>query len=118
MARHIDFGKKGEDLAEAWLISSAYEILHRNWRKGRYEVDIIARHQGIYHFIEVKSGRSDDYGHPEERVSKQKIRNMMKGAAAWLQQFPGPKRIQYDVLAITIREGEAPEYFLIGDVYE
>ena len=118
MARHIDFGKKGEDLAEAWLIQKGYEILYRNWRKGRYEVDIIARHQGICHFIEVKSGRSDEYGHPEERIGKKKIGNMMRGAAAWLHQFPGPERIQYDVLAITMRKDSPPGYFLITDVYE
>ncbi|HZE83852.1 MAG TPA: YraN family protein, partial [Puia sp.] len=82
MARHIDFGKKGEDLAQAWLVEKGFEVLHRNWRMKRCEVDIIARYRGIYHFIEVKSGQSDGYGHPEERVSKKKIRNMMRGAVA------------------------------------
>ena len=117
MASHIDFGKKGEDLAAGWLIRKGFEILHQNWRSGRYEVDIIARHQGIIHFIEVKAGRSNAYGQPEERVSKSKIKNMMKAAAAWLYQFPGHKRVQYDVLAITFMGAAEPEYFLFEDVY-
>jgi putative endonuclease len=116
MARHIDFGKKGEELAAEWLTGKGFEILHQNWRSGRYEVDIIARCRGIIHFIEVKAGRSNAYGQPEERVSKRKIANMMKGAAAWLYKFPGHKRVQYDVLAITLRSNSEPEYFLFEDV--
>jgi putative endonuclease len=117
MTEHIDFGKKGEELAAEWLTRKGYEILYRNWRHGRYEVDIIARCQDVCHFIEVKSGQTEAFGHPEERVSKNKIRNMMQAAAAWLYQFPGHSRVQYDVLAITFREDAGPEYFLFADVY-
>jgi putative endonuclease len=117
MVAHIDFGKKGEELAAEWLTDRGYEILQRNWRHGRYEVDIIARYQDIYHFIEVKAGKAGIYGQPEERVSKTKIRNMMRAAAAWLYQLPGLHKVQYDVLAITFRKGAEPEYLLFTDVY-
>jgi putative endonuclease len=117
MAHHTDLGRKGEDLAAIWLAARGYEILHRNWRSGRYEVDIIAGKTGIYHFIEVKSGRPGKYGHPEERINRSKLRHMMKAAAAWLSQFPGQKRVQYNVLSITFRKDDDPEYFLIEDVY-
>jgi len=117
MALHIDFGKKGEELATDWLVEKGYEILHRNWRYGRYEVDIIACRKDIYHFIEVKADQTGVYGYPEERVGKKKIRHLMKAASAWLYQHAGPKRVQYDVLAISIREGADPEYFLFEDVY-
>jgi putative endonuclease len=117
MTRHIDFGRKGEDMAAAWLIEKGYTILHRNWRHGRYEVDIIATLKGVYHFIEVKSGQASDYGYPEERVNGRKLKSMMKGAAAWLCQIPGSKKVQYNVLAVTIRDREVPEYFLFEDVY-
>lgn len=117
MTHHTDLGRKGEELAANWLAAKGYEILHRNWRSGRYEVDIIADKQGVYHFIEVKSGNAGQYGHPEERINRNKLQHMMKGAAAWLSQFPGRKRVQYNVLAITFRKDDVPEYFLIEDVY-
>ena len=117
MPPHIDFGRKGEVWAAEWLIRKEYEILHQNWRYGRYEVDIIARQGKVLHFIEVKCRQWSVYGPPEESVSRKKIRNMMKGALAWRIQFPGHARVQYDVLAITIRPGAEPEYFFIGDVY-
>jgi putative endonuclease len=117
MASHTDFGKKAETLAEKWLVKMGYSILHRNWRSGRYEVDIIARLNDTCHFIEVKASRTRMYGHPEERVSKKKIAHLMTGAAAWLRQSPGQRRLQYDVLAITVLDDAEPEYFLIEDVY-
>ena len=123
MAQHNEFGKKGEALAAEWLAQKGYKILHRNWRHGRYEVDIIARFNNIYHFIEVKSARVKAghvmpvYGHPEEKIDNKKIRNLMRAAIAWLHQFPGNKRVQYDVLSVTITGDGDPEYFLIGDVY-
>jgi putative endonuclease len=118
MPAHIDLGKKGEDWAAGWLVREGYKILQRNWRSGRYEVDIIACQGKTVHFIEVKCKQWSVYGPPEENVSRKKIRNMMKGALAWRIQFPGHTRIQYDVLAITIRPGAEPEFFFIGDVYE
>lgn len=104
-------------MAAAWLTEKGYRILHRNWRHGRYEVDVIATLNGIYHFIEVKSGHAGEYGYPEERVNRHKLKNMMKGAAAWLYQIPGTKQVQYNVLAITIDDRDVPEYFLFEDVH-
>jgi putative endonuclease len=117
MQQHIDLGKKGEDWAAGWLTGKGFEILHRNWRHGRYEVDIIAGRGNTLHFIEIKSRGSNLYGHPEESVTPKKIRNMMQAALAWRIQFPGHARVQYDVLAITVRPGAEPEYFLFEDVY-
>jgi putative endonuclease len=117
MPRHTDLGKKGEQLAADWLVRNGYEILHRNWRHGRYEVDIIAGRAGIIHILEVKCRRSGAYGRPEESVNRKKIGHILQGASGWLFQFPGHTRVQYDVLAITLRGNAEPEYFLLEDVY-
>ena len=117
MPRHIDVGKKGEELAAAWLTRNGYDILHRNWRHGRFEIDIIASRKDVIHIIEVKCRQSKVYGHPEESVNRKKIEHILQGAVAWLYKHPGHRRVQYDVLAINlVKEGE-PEYFMIEDVY-
>jgi len=117
MRQHIDLGKKGEELAAAWLTAKGFVILQRNWRYGRYEIDVIASRSKILHIIEVKSRRSSSYGYPEESISRQKFSNLMKGAAGWLVKYPCHQRLQYDVMAIDLRRGAEPEIVLFEDVY-
>ena len=47
MAAHLDIGKAGERLAEAYLVKNGYTILHRNWRCGHEEVDLIATRENM-----------------------------------------------------------------------
>lgn len=117
MARHNDFGRRGEDMAAGWLAEKGFHILHRNWRHGRSEIDIIAVRKNIYHFIEIKSGRSKIYGSPEEKVGKAKLQRIMRVAAHWLYQYhiSSAHRIQYDVLAVQLNGG-IPEYVLFEDI--
>jgi putative endonuclease len=117
MMPHIRTGEKGETLASEWLTANGFQILHCNWRYGRYEVDLIAGKEDIIHIVEVKCRRSNAYGPPEQSVSRRKIEHLLRGAQGWLLNHPGHTRIQYDVLAITIRKDATPEYFLFEDVY-
>jgi len=114
---HIRTGEKGEALAADWLTRQGYQILHRNWRHGRYEVDIIAGKADTIHIIEVKTRKSNAYGPPEQSVNRKKIEHLLQAATGWLLNHPGHTSIQYDVLAITLRKDADPEYFLFEDVY-
>ena len=117
MTSRTAVGKEGEDLASGWLAGRGYHILRRNWRRGRYEIDIVAGRGKVLHVVEVKTRRSDDFGPPEQSVSRNKVRHLLRAAARWTTDFPGYARVQYDVLAITVRGGTAPDYFLVEDVY-
>jgi putative endonuclease len=117
MAQHIETGKTGECLAAEWLARQGFAIIRRNWRHHRYEVDIIAGRMAILHFIEVKTRRSLTFGNPEESVSRKKLEHVMEGAAGWLHQWPAYRRVQYDVLAITLQKNTSPEFALFEDVY-
>ncbi|HTR29301.1 MAG TPA: YraN family protein [Puia sp.] len=117
MMPHILAGQLGESLAADWLTANGFHILRRNWRYGRYEVDIIAAKDNAIHIVEVKCRNSGAYGSPEQSVSRKKIGHLLQGAQGWLLNHPGFTRIQYDVLAITLRKGADPEYVLFTDVY-
>ncbi len=117
MAHHIDTGKTGECLAAAWLEQNGFTIIQRNWRHHRHEVDIIAGRSAILHFIEVKTRRSKTFGNPEESVGRQKLEHVMEAAAGWLLRWPAYRRVQYDVLAVTILKNTSPEFVLFEDVY-
>ena len=57
MARHMKTGELGEKLAVAFFLKKGFIILHKNWRHSHWEVDIIASHIDVLHFIEVKTRR-------------------------------------------------------------
>lgn len=116
MAKHIHTGKLGEQLGEIYFTENGYEILEKNWRHSHWEVDIIAERNGVLHFVEIKTRRTASYGLPEEKVGRKKMQNLINAAEEYLYLHPQWKRIQFNILSITINNGK-PEYFLIEDVY-
>ena len=111
------FGKKGENLAMQWLEQAGFTLLQQNWRTGSYEIDVIASRGAILHFIEVKTRKNHAYGYPEQAVDRKKLLHIMYAATVYLKKHPLWKRVQYDILAITIPEGGLPSYYFLEDVY-
>lgn len=117
MATHNLLGKDGEAMAVKWLQEKGYIILHKNWRHSYYEVDIIASKENVLHFIEVKTRRNNKFGQPEESVDEKKIRNLLHASEEYQHQYPEWKRVQYDVLSITIHTNDEAGYYFIEDIY-
>ena len=117
MAKHNLLGAAGEAMAVKWLLAKGFTPLQQNWRHSYYEVDIIASMENVLHFIEVKTRRSKMFGEPEESVDNKKISNLMKAGEQYQYQYPQWKRVQYDVLSITIQPDDTADYFFIEDVY-
>lgn len=117
MAEHNNTGKTGEQLAETFFLAHQYTVLEKNWRYARSEVDIIASKDRVLHFVEVKTRRTNNYGLPEDKVGNKKIQNLINAAEEYLYQHPEWKRIQFDILSITLLKDKAPEFFLIEDVH-
>lgn len=117
MAQHNITGNYGEALAAKYLLEKDYQVLHQNWRHAHWEVDIIASKDNILHFVEVKTRLTKKFGHPEDGVNKKKMQNLINAAEEYLYQQPQWKRIQFNILSITILNDEPAEYFFIEDVY-
>jgi putative endonuclease len=116
MALHNELGKKGEALAGEYLAGLGFSVLFRNWKHGRYEIDIVAVKDGVLHFIEVKTRQSTRFGLPEESVDRKKLRHLVYAGEAFTRVYPQWKRIQFDILSISMTAAGV-EYFLIEDVY-
>ena len=99
MAKHLETGKKGEIAATLRLQKEGYEILERNWRHGRAEVDIIAMHEEILVFVEVKTRRSD-FTAPEISVGTHKQKLLTRAARAYALAIDHNWEIRFDVCAI------------------
>jgi putative endonuclease len=117
MADHNDFGASGEELAAGWLVKQGFELIDRNWRFRKAEIDIICKRNNIPHFVEVKSRSSNNFGFPETGVTPKKIRMLLQGINEWMYIHPEYKNFQLDILSITTRHGQEAEFFLIEDVY-
>ena len=117
MAAHNEFGKAGEEMAAEWLEQRGFQLISRNWKSARYEVDIIACRQGVLHFIEVKSRHDDQFGNPEDWVGRKKGSHLLAAGEAYLDKYPIWNRVQYDILSILLTADGKRDFFFIEDVY-
>ncbi len=77
-------GRLGEELAVKYLIGKGYEIIDRNARVGRLEIDIIGRLNGLVYFFEVKSDFINDGDSPLLRIDAVKLNHLHKAALGYL----------------------------------
>lgn len=76
-------GRYGEFLAALFLKCKGYQILDRNYRTPRGELDIIARRKKTLVFVEVKCRSSRRFGQAAEAVTAQKQERIRRLAAAY-----------------------------------
>jgi len=94
-------GQAGEEAAAAFLQSKGYEIIARNFRAERGEIDIICKIEKVIVFVEVKTARTGQFGAPETWVTIAKQKQIGKVAAAFLQQIDiDDFDCRFDVVAI------------------
>lgn len=104
MAEHNELGKKGEELAVAFLLQQGYEILDRNWIFQKAEIDIIAVKDSVLAIIEVKTRSSTDFGLPQEFVKPKKIQLLVKAVNAYVDNNQLDFDIRFDIIAIHKKE--------------
>ena len=100
-------GQRGEAAAARYLRRRGYKVLARGDRQGPGELDLVMLDRKTIVFVEVKTRRSDDMGHPAEAVDAQKQRRLTRLAVTFLKRhrlLDCPAR--FDVIAITWPEGK------------
>jgi putative endonuclease len=105
MAEHNQTGKRGEDIAEAFLKGKGYTIIERNWHSSHKELDIIAEHEGWLVIVEVKTRSGDSLILPEDAVDRKKIRRTVSAAHHYVCMHDINKPVRFDVIAIVFENG-------------
>ncbi len=83
LSKH-EVGRMGEDAAAQHLKKCGMRIVHRNWRAGSLELDLVCEDaQGII-FVEVKTRKNTGMTTPEEGIQYKKKASFIKAAQAWL----------------------------------
>ena len=102
----MNAGRRGERLAAWYLFFHGCRILERNYRYGRYEIDIVARERrtGILLFVEVKTRSSTVYGRPVDAVTAKKQLFLTRAAQGYLKAHRCPDaRTRFDVVEVYTR---------------
>ena len=108
MAQHNELGKKGEQLAVDFLIENNYNIVERNYRFDKAEVDIIAQKGSILAIIEVKTRSSLDFGNPQDFVKPKQIKNLVKAVDEYITENNLDTEVRVDIIAI-VKKGKQYE---------
>ena len=79
-------GKIGEDKIALYLNQKGYNILVRNFRYKKNEVDIIADKDNTLIFVEVKRRKSSQFGCGFEAIDGRKRQNILKVARYFIEK--------------------------------
>lgn len=101
----IKRGNDGEGRAAAYLEERGYQVMERNYRHRRAEIDLIVKKDDWLVFVEVKTRGSSAYGYPEEFVDEKKVEKILEGADHYLVQNDWQGNVRYDIIAISIIKG-------------
>jgi putative endonuclease len=107
MSDKIETGKEGENMATAYLRQKGFELVARNYRHKRAEIDLIVKRDDWLVFVEVKTRTSSAFGEPEDFVDEVKINNLYQAAEEYIFSTDWNGHVRFDVISIKL--GPEPE---------
>jgi putative endonuclease len=100
MAEHNELGELGEKRAQDYLLAKGYKILHKNWRCGKLEIDIVAKNNDYLVITEVKTRSTEYFEHPEEAITNAKIRKLVNAAHEYILSVDWHGETRFDVISV------------------
>ena len=104
-APHQQWGREAEDLAASYLQQKGFNILVRNYRYQKAEIDIIAQRGHCLAFVEVKARKSSSYGYPETFVSPAKQALIREAAENYIIEQDWTQAMRFDIIAVLQHNG-------------
>lgn len=111
MTDTLRLGKTGEDLVCQYIIRNGMQLLKRNYRAGKGEIDLIAMEGDTVVFIEVKTRSGLNYGTAAEAVGYRKQQVLIRTAQYFIAQHGFYEtNIRFDVAEVYPSEGNRLNY--------
>jgi putative endonuclease len=115
VADHLALGRRGEELAAAFLQQAGYRLVAANFavpvgrsRLGtliKVEMDLVAYEGQTLCFVEVKSRGSDWFAPPQANVDRRKQRQIIRAARAYRRMFGvEDEPYRYDVVTVVMAD--------------
>ena len=103
--RRKELGKYAEDIAVGFLKRHGIKIIKRNFSCRLGEIDIIAKDNDIFVFVEVRSGRSPLFHHPLESITNSKIKRLKILALNWLNYHRiEEENLRFDIITVVFNK--------------
>ncbi len=96
-----EIGMAGEEYAVAYLKAGGYEVLCRNYRHRRAEIDILALKGGFLVVVEVKTRCGGFYEALSDSISRKKIALLVRAADHFVRQRGLEVEVRFDIIQIT-----------------
>lgn len=111
-------GLEAEAAAAAWLEGRGWEILARNHRSRRGEVDLVAARGETLAFVEVRSRTGYSHGGAVGSIGLRKRRRVIAAAIDWAKRagLLDARALRFDV--ITVLDREPPEFEWIEGAFD
>ncbi len=93
-------GSEYEDIAADYLEGLGYEILERNYHCRGGEIDIVAKDGKELVFVEVKGGRTEEFGHPLERFNRRKLSRIIYCAFQFMEERNIEAKFRVDLIVV------------------
>jgi putative endonuclease len=100
MAKHYELGRKGEQVAIDYLIKKGYDIVEKNYRFQKAEIDIIAQKNNTLVCVEVKTRSTDYFGNPQDFIDVKKIKLLVKAMDYYVIENDLDIEVRFDIIAI------------------
>ena len=100
MTEKQQFGRRGEEIALAFYKDNQYIILEKNWQLNHLEVDIIAKNEENIVFCEVKTRSGNAFAEPQQSVTTQKQRNIIRAANYYVLTHRISLEVRFDVITV------------------
>lgn len=99
-------GDKGEDAAAQFLAAKGHQVLERNWRAGRDEIDLITRDGAALVFVEVRTRAQNALVGGFHSINARKKAALRRVCGAYLKTCrPRPQTYRLDVVQIQMGKG-------------
>lgn len=96
-------GNFGEREAAKLLKQMGAKIIHRNWRAGKDEVDLIVQLGVVLVFVEVRTREAGAKVSGYHSVSAKKKQCLLRACRAYLrQQKPRPPHFRFDIVEVRL----------------
>ena len=99
-------GRRGEDLALAWMQDHGFRLLDRNWRSGHKELDLVMEGAERVHIVEVKTMTPPLLIQPFEKVDPAKQGRLVAAARHYIAQRQVTREVQFDVVSVILGDGQ------------